>query len=113
MVQISADVHGTNLRRALALVAALGLLGVTMARAAYPSGTIVCWGDNSLNQANVPATLTNAVTLAGGSYHALALRDDGTVIAWGDDSYGQTNVPAGLVAQAVAGGLYHSLALQN
>ena len=30
-----------------------------------------------------------AATLAGGSHHSLALRDDGTVWAWGDNRYGQ------------------------
>jgi trimeric autotransporter adhesin len=105
---------GPSQRRAWALLATLGLLSGGMARAAYSTGRIVAWGDGSLHQTNTPSTLTNAVAIAGGYYHGLALRADGTVRAWGDGSYGQTNVPAGVTdAQAVAAGLYHSLALQN
>ena len=103
-----------NRVRALALLAALSLLSGVWARGAYPSGTVVGWGDNAFHQTNVPANVTNVVALAGGFYHGLALRADGTVAAWGDGTYGQTNVPVGLVeAQAIAAGLYHSLALQN
>jgi len=84
------------------------------ASAAYSTGTIVGWGDNALHQIDAPANLTNAVALAGGYYHSVALRADGTVVAWGNNTYGQTNVPVGLAgADAVAAGLDHSLALQN
>jgi hypothetical protein len=41
------------------------------------------------------------------------LKSDGTVVAWGNNSSGQTNVPSGLTSVvAVAGGVFHSLALQ-
>jgi hypothetical protein len=61
----------------------------------------------------VPAGFSNAVAIAGGSYHNLAVKNDGTVVAWGDNSAGQTNVPAGLTnVVAIAGGSYHSLALR-
>ena len=52
------------------------------------------------------AQLTNAVAIAAGEVHTLALTKEGRVIAWGNNSYGQTNVPAGLsnvVAVSVAG----------
>jgi len=56
--------------------------------------------------------VTNAVGVAAGRYHSLALRADGTVLAWGRNRYGQTNVPAHVTnAVGVAGGGYHSLAL--
>jgi alpha-tubulin suppressor-like RCC1 family protein len=58
--------------------------------------------------------LTNAVAIAAGGYHNLALRDDGTVIAWGDDGKGQTDVPASLTnAVAIAAGGEFSLSLQT
>jgi alpha-tubulin suppressor-like RCC1 family protein len=79
-----------------------------------PSGTVVTWGSNIRGQTSVPAGLSNAVTLAGGYYHSLALRTDGTVVAWGDNSSGQTNVPAGLNGvAAIAAGYADSLALKN
>ena len=58
--------------------------------------------------------LSNAVALAAGYYHILALKDDGTVAVWGDNSSGQTVVLAGVSnAIAVTGGGYQSLALTN
>jgi hypothetical protein len=61
---------------------------------------------------NVPPDLTNAVAVASGSEHILALRTDGTVVAWGANSDGQTNVPPGLTnVVAIAAGGDHSLAL--
>jgi hypothetical protein len=67
----------------------------------------VAWGDGYSGQTNVPPDLTNAVAIAAGGYHGLALRSDGTVAAWGDDSYGETDIPAGLsnVVGIAAGGL--------
>jgi hypothetical protein len=39
---------------------------------------------------------------------------NGQVVAWGDNGYGQTTVPAGLSnVTAIAGGVYHSLALKS
>ncbi len=62
----------------------------------------------------MPAGLSNAVAVAAGSYHSLALRSDGTIAAWGNHIFGQTNIPAGLSnVVAVAAGAYHSLALRS
>jgi hypothetical protein len=74
---------------------------------------IIVVGDNSVGQRNVPGTTTNAVAIAGGSWHNLALRADGKVVAWGDNNNGQCDVPANLSGVvAVAAGGYHSLALK-
>ncbi len=54
---------------------------------------VVAWGDNSLGQTNVPASLTNAVALAANNYENVVLKDDGTVALFGNTG---TNVPAGL-----------------
>ncbi len=63
---------------------------------------------------NLPPSLTNAVGIAVGDLHALAVHADGRVSAWGAGFYGETNVPAGLTnATAVAAGLYHSLAVRE
>jgi trimeric autotransporter adhesin len=105
---------GFVLRRAFASAAALGFLGAADVQGRDATGAIVGWGDNSYHQTNAPANLTNAVALAGGYYHGLALRTDKTVTAWGDNTYNQTNVPASAAgAQAIAAGLYHSLALKD
>ena len=75
---------------------------------------VVAWGDDTYGQINVPSGLTNAVAVAGGWHHSLALKNDSTVVAWGDNGSGQTNVPSGLTnVVAVAGGYDYSLALKS
>jgi alpha-tubulin suppressor-like RCC1 family protein len=73
---------------------------------------VLAWGVNSFGQVNVPPALTNAVAVAGGDAHSLALSGDGTVIGWGRNDAGQASPPPGLTnAVAVAAGAEHSLAL--
>jgi alpha-tubulin suppressor-like RCC1 family protein len=69
--------------------------------------------------------LTDAIAIAAGADHALAIRANGTVVAWGNNQYGKlgdgttttrlTPVPvAGLTnIVAIAAGSSHSLALDN
>jgi hypothetical protein len=80
-------------------------------------GTVVAWGAGQVRrlpipneskdygQSDVPPQLTNAVAVAAGWAHSLALRADGTVVAWGGNNFGQTNVPESLrgVVAIVAG----------
>lgn len=56
--------------------------------------TVLGWGDNSRSQLNIPASATNAVAVAAGWAHSLALRTDGTVVGWGTDPNGAARVPA-------------------
>jgi hypothetical protein len=71
-------------------------------------------GDNSLGQLDVAATATNAVAIAAGAWHNLALKSDGLVVAWGENYDGQCNVPADLAGvAAIAAGGYHSLAVNT
>jgi IgGFc binding protein/Bacterial Ig domain/Immunoglobulin I-set domain/Regulator of chromosome condensation (RCC1) repeat len=80
----------------------------------WTPSAVIAWGDNTYGQTNVPSGLTNAVAVAGGWHHSLALKNGGTVVAWGDNASGQTNVPSGLAnVVAVAGGYKHSLALKS
>jgi hypothetical protein len=75
---------------------------------------IIAIGDNSVGQRNVPATTTNAIAVAAGSWHNLALKADGKVVAWGDNNNGQCNVPVNLNGVvAIAAGGYHSLVLKT
>jgi alpha-tubulin suppressor-like RCC1 family protein len=72
-------------------------------------GSVYSFGDVS----DVPGDLTNAIAIAAGGWHNMALRSDGTVTAWGDDSFNQTDVPDGLTnVIAIAAGDWHSLALK-
>jgi alpha-tubulin suppressor-like RCC1 family protein len=74
-------------------------------------GAVGVWGTNVML---APEQLTNAIALAGGGSHALALTEGGTVLAWGNNDFGQTNVPPGLTnIIAVAAGTSHSLALKD
>ena len=52
-----------------------------------------------------------AMLLGGTASPAWAAPHGGFLVGWGDNSFGQTNVPAGNDFVAIAGGLYHSLAL--
>jgi hypothetical protein len=77
----------------------------------------LAWGDDYYSQLDSPG-ITNAVAVAGGTYHSLALRNDGTVAAWGDNAQatcsGQATVPGGLNnVEAVAAGSCYSLALRS
>jgi alpha-tubulin suppressor-like RCC1 family protein len=74
-------------------------------------GIVSAWGSNSWGERNVP-DLVDAIQVAGGNDHVLALRSDGTVRAWGRNSSGQSSVPADLAAVVqVEGGGDHSVAL--
>ena len=71
---------------------------------------VIAWGDNSGGQTNVPATLDDAIAVAGGDYHSLALHHDGTLIAWGYNGDGQTSVPTNsLRFVSIAAGASHNL----
>jgi len=101
------------------------------------NGTVWTSGDNTYGQlgndgtvinSNVPVQVTglNGVTaIAGGLYHAVALKGDGTVWTWGYNTYGQlgngtvinSNVPVQVYGlkgvTAIAGGLHHTVALKG
>ena len=86
---------------------------------AYGGANVIAWecgnafGQGQYGETNVPPDLTNAVAIAAGGFHNLALRSDGTVVAWGRNLEGQTSVPPGLSnVIAVAAGYYHSIALE-
>jgi alpha-tubulin suppressor-like RCC1 family protein len=100
------------------------LVGVTRAAPQiFTTGRrAITWGNNNYGQTNTPTDLSNAVSLARGLYHTLAVTAEGTVAAWGAGSpggpytyphVGQSTPPAGLSnVVAVAGGALHSLALK-
>jgi hypothetical protein len=74
---------------------------------------LVAWGRNVEGEATVPVGLTDAVAIAAGGAHALALKANGTVVSWGRNVEGQATVPAGLTSVvALAAGLAHSVALK-
>lgn len=71
------------------------------------------WSSSSSPHLTPPPAVADALGVAVGGSHALALRANGTVIAWGSNPQGQTTVPDGLTnAVAVAAGQEHSLALR-
>ncbi len=79
-----------------------------------PAGKVLAWGDNSGGQTNVPPDLDDAVAVAGGDFHTLALRRNGALIAWGSNGDHQTNVPAdGLRIVGIACGAAHNLAIRE
>lgn len=80
---------------------------------AKPSKTMtVGLGNDAVGQCDVPYGLTNALQVAGGAGHSLALLNNGTVAAWGWNPYGQATVPTNLTGVGmVSAGWYHSVAL--
>jgi hypothetical protein len=76
------------------------------------AGRVVAWGRSDLGQQSVPAGITDAIAVAAGAHHSLALHRDGRVTAWGFNESGQVSVPAGVTgAIAIAAGGAHSLAI--
>lgn len=96
-------------------VVATNLSGsVTSAPATLTLVPLMVWGGDLSPLTNPPATATNAVALALGSGHALALRANGSVVGWGDNVCGQINIPAGASnVVRIATGDKHSLALRD
>jgi alpha-tubulin suppressor-like RCC1 family protein len=81
---------------------------LTLAPPAPPTA-VAMWGAGLA----APEGLANAVSVAVGSQHALALRSDGTVAAWGSNYVGETDVPADLTnAVVVAAGSIRSFAVR-
>jgi hypothetical protein len=108
-------------RRKLLLVVS-SVLWLCLPVAGLASTRVVAWGAGAFSastpnfgQCMVPSDLTNAIAIAAGCFHSLALKADGTVVAWlgnNSEDYGQSTVPAGLSnVVAIAAGGYHTLAL--
>jgi len=83
---------------------------------------VIAWGEGKTNnpadvydygQAMVPSNLTNAVQVAAGRLHSLALKNDGTLQGWGCDLFRQLDFPTGSNYVAIACGNVFSLALQT
>src|SRR3989344_9695009 len=100
----------TNYKMIQVFLATLVFLAASFS--AYAAPNVVAWGDNQYGATDVPSDLTNAVAIAAGTYHNLALRSDGTVVAWGHNDYGQCNVPALPLVKAIATASDFSLALK-
>lgn len=58
---------------------------------------------NPVAWSGLPAAVTNVSSVATGTNHAVALKNDGSVFAWGSNNAGQTSLPAGLGAAITAG----------
>jgi alpha-tubulin suppressor-like RCC1 family protein len=85
-------------------------LGLKVFAAGFP----VAWGTSSFDMTNPPASISNAVAIAAGQYHNLAVLENRTVAGWGDNTSGKATAPATLAGVVVvAGGANHSLALRQ
>jgi len=70
--------------------------------------TLICWGDNSQNQADPPDGTFKEVSA--GFYFNCALSTEGTIACWGRDTSGETSPPPGQFIQIEVGG-NHACAL--
>ncbi len=57
-------------------------------------GSVACWGDYSLGQAQVPAPNSGFIAVAAGGTHSLGLKANGSLLGWGANAKGQCNSPA-------------------
>ena len=76
-------------------------------------GSVHVWGDNYNYAVATPPSMTDAVEVGVGQFHAVARRKDGSVVVWGSTLSGQGNVPVGLLATAISVGGSHTLALRT
>ncbi|MBW8863482.1 MAG: immunoglobulin domain-containing protein, partial [Verrucomicrobia bacterium] len=86
----------------------------TSSNAALSVLNVVIWGQtNNFGLNIVPSDLTNAVAVAVGNSHAVALKSNGQIDVWGSNLSGQTSLPANLTnVVAIAAAWNHSLALK-
>lgn len=75
----------------LVIMLAQGVMGATQIKVWHAN-----WFPPQPSVTNVPPGLTNAVAIACGSGHMLALTSEGRVVGWGDNTYGQIDIPVGL-----------------
>ena len=85
-------------------------------------------GSNTSSSVPVTVSLSDGVTptvIAAGDFHSLAIGSDNKLYAWGQNNFGQlgngsttnsntptvVNLPDGIIPTAIAGGLFHSLAI--
>ena len=95
-----------------ALASMLGVVAMTAGSA--HSQIVRAWGNNSFGQCTVPSEVGDAVAIAAGGAHSIALRADGSVICWGFNDWGQCSVPADLgPTVAIASGNAHNVALRS
>ncbi|MHB1310237.1 MAG: InlB B-repeat-containing protein, partial [Limisphaerales bacterium] len=80
----------------------------------FKGGAVLAWGENGAGQTSVPEGLNDAIAVAAGEEHSLALRADGTVVGWGRNDSGRATPPEGLSGViAISAGATHSLALKS
>jgi alpha-tubulin suppressor-like RCC1 family protein len=93
----------------LVVLLVLWLYAFLLHEEALAASTVFMWG----SVPTMPANLTNAVAIAAGNGHYLALNGDRSVLGWGDNGAGQANPPLDLTnAVFIAAGEYHSLAVR-
>ena len=72
---------------------------------------VVCWGDNSVGQTDIPV-LNNPTKVVAGYEHACAIDVTG-VVCWGGNDEGQTTVPSLTNPVDVAAGKGHTCAIDD
>ncbi|MBM2834368.1 MAG: Branched-chain amino acid transporter, amino acid-binding protein [Candidatus Brocadiaceae bacterium] len=90
------------------------------------TGTVWQWGNGLGTTPKRFDDLDGVKAIASGTYHHFAIKNDGTLWAWGDNEYGQlgngkttdshekpVQVSGISDVVAVAGGMYHSIALKS
>ena len=58
---------------------------------------VVCWGNSTYGQADVPADLGTIISLSAGGYHTCVVDSVGLISCWGRDDSGQSTVPEAII----------------
>ena len=76
-------------------------------------GRLICFGENTYGQCDVPADVGPVLTVAAGNCHICAVRADGRLTCLGWNNTGQCDVPADLgPVLALVAGRGHTCAAQ-
>jgi alpha-tubulin suppressor-like RCC1 family protein len=75
-------------------------------------GSVRAWGNNSANQAVVPAALTDVIAVAAGGQSSAALKSDGSVVVWGELAVRAQNVTQLRDVVAISLGGEHGVVLR-
>jgi hypothetical protein len=86
---LSGNTYGSN--RYFSYLSANDVGGYGVVLAVIKGSGVTGFGNNTYNQLDIPAGLTNVKQVSVGYDHVLALRENGTITGWGRDNWGALN----------------------
>lgn len=75
------------------------------------ASNVICWGDNSVGQCNVPAGLTGVIDVKAGDFYTIALTERETVKCWGSIDCSDVEGLTGIIS--ISAGAAHGMVLKE